>query len=190
MPRLWERTIAGHKVAIRDAILNAAEAQIFRSGMASMSMSALAASAGVGRATLYKYFPDLEAVLKAWHARQVDRHLEQLRGLASAKGSPPDRLLLLMTSFANLANRAAPNAHLNRLHEAPNIVAAEIEFAALLAEVIAKGQEDGTFRRDLSADDLACFAVGVALAAAKTEKPARTRIISLALATVSTPPVT
>jgi hypothetical protein len=33
---------------------------------------------GIGRATLYKYFPDVEAVLVAWHERQVAQHLDQL----------------------------------------------------------------------------------------------------------------
>jgi AcrR family transcriptional regulator len=43
-------------------------------------MSQIAAETGIGRATLYKYFPDVEAILVAWHERQVAEH--QLRDFA------------------------------------------------------------------------------------------------------------
>ena len=38
-------------------------------------MSQIAEQTGIGRATLYKYFPDVEAILLAWHERQVTGHL-------------------------------------------------------------------------------------------------------------------
>lgn len=41
-------------------------------------VTAPAGVSGIGRATLYKYFPDVEAVFVAWHERQVAQHLEQL----------------------------------------------------------------------------------------------------------------
>lgn len=34
-----------------------------------MTMSRIAEEIGIGRATLYKYFPDVEAILLAWHER-------------------------------------------------------------------------------------------------------------------------
>jgi AcrR family transcriptional regulator len=61
-------------------------------------MSQIAAEAsGIGRATLYKYFPDVESILRAWHERQVGAHLHQLHaarkrpsrvpGMTSTSGS-------------------------------------------------------------------------------------------------------
>ena len=47
-------------------------------------MSAVADAAGVGRATLYRYFPALSAVMGAWHERQVVGHLDELRQVAAA----------------------------------------------------------------------------------------------------------
>jgi len=53
-------------------------------GPMSVAMSAIAQRAGIGRATLYKYFPDVEAILVAWHERDFAQHREQLQGLAEA----------------------------------------------------------------------------------------------------------
>jgi AcrR family transcriptional regulator len=42
-------------------------------------MSDIAEATGIGRATLYKYFLDLETILSAWHQRQVEAHLADSR---------------------------------------------------------------------------------------------------------------
>jgi len=61
-------------------------------GLASVTMSQIAAQTGIGRATLYKYFPDVEAILAAWHQRQVARHLNQLARVRDQGGSAGERL--------------------------------------------------------------------------------------------------
>ena len=38
-------------------------------GLLSVTMSQVAEEAGIGRATLYKYFPDVESILAVWHER-------------------------------------------------------------------------------------------------------------------------
>lgn len=43
-----------------------------------VSMSRIADETGIGRATLYKYFPDVETIMTTWHKRQVTQHLQQL----------------------------------------------------------------------------------------------------------------
>ncbi len=49
----------------------------------------LAAETGIGRATLYKYFSDVEAILAAWHARHVARHLEHLAAVGIRPPTAP-----------------------------------------------------------------------------------------------------
>ena len=78
MPKLWTETIEEHRRAVRDAALDTTAALVAERGLAAVTMSQIAAATGIGRATLYKYFPDVEAILAAWHERQVAQHLGQL----------------------------------------------------------------------------------------------------------------
>ena len=81
VPRLWNDTIQAHRAAVRDAILDTAAALVAEHGVFSVTMSQIAEATGIGRATLYKYFPDVEAILVAWHERQITTHLAQLEEL-------------------------------------------------------------------------------------------------------------
>jgi len=82
MPKLWTDTIEAHKHSVHDAVLDAAAALIAECGLSAVSMSAVASTTGIGRATLYKYFPDVETILAAWHERQIARHLGELEAIA------------------------------------------------------------------------------------------------------------
>src|SRR5215469_6233559 len=93
VPRLWTETIAAHRAAVQDAVLDAVAALIAEHGLASVTMTEVAERSGIGRATLYKYFPDVEAVLVAWHQRQVSDHLAQLTQAAAGTPGPPGQRL-------------------------------------------------------------------------------------------------
>ena len=71
MPKLWNETIEAHRREVRDAILDTTAALVAEHGLRSVTMSQIAEKTGIGRATLYKYFPDVEAILPAWHERQI-----------------------------------------------------------------------------------------------------------------------
>jgi AcrR family transcriptional regulator len=92
VPRLWNDTIQAHRAAVRDAILDTTAALVSEHGLLSVTMSQIAEATGIGRATLYKYFPDVEAILVAWHERQVTAHLTQLAELRDQAGDPGQRL--------------------------------------------------------------------------------------------------
>lgn len=47
----------------------------------------------VRRATLYKYFPDVEAVLDVWHERQVQAHLDHVAQVRDSTPGGPDRIM-------------------------------------------------------------------------------------------------
>ena len=51
-------------------------------------MLQIAAATGIGRATLYKYFPDVEAIMVAWHERHIARHLRLLAEARDAATRP------------------------------------------------------------------------------------------------------
>jgi AcrR family transcriptional regulator len=55
-------------------------------GPLAVTTSEIAEETGIGRATLYKHFPHVEATLAAWHERHVDAHLEQLAAIGKRPG--------------------------------------------------------------------------------------------------------
>src|SRR5258706_15578611 len=79
MPRLWGDTIDAHRRDVRQALLDTTAALVAEHGLRAVTMSQIAAETGIGRATLYKYFPDVESILISWHQRQIAEHLELLR---------------------------------------------------------------------------------------------------------------
>src|SRR5229473_1582571 len=86
VPRLWNETIEEHRHAVREATLDATAALVAEHGLRSVTMSQIAAETGIGRATLYKYFPDVDAILLAWHKRQVSGHLAELGAVRDQAG--------------------------------------------------------------------------------------------------------
>ena len=88
MPKLWSETVAAHRRGVRDAVLDTAAALAAEHGLRSVTMSQIAEATGIGRATLYKYFPGVEAILLAWQERQKARHFEQLVAVGGRAGGP------------------------------------------------------------------------------------------------------
>ena len=100
VPKLWTETIEEHRRAVHDTTLDTTAALAREHGLAAVTMSQIAAAAGIGRATLYKYFPDVEAILVAWHERQIALHLRQLTAARDAAGTPAGQLEAVLTAFA------------------------------------------------------------------------------------------
>ncbi len=72
-------------------------------GLTSVTMSQIAEKTDIGRATLYKYFPDVEAILLAWHERQVVAHLKHLTALRNQVADPGERLGAVPEAYALIA---------------------------------------------------------------------------------------
>ncbi|MGW4822720.1 helix-turn-helix domain-containing protein [Streptomyces sp. NPDC004227] len=56
MRKLWDETMDAHRRAVQDAVLETTVALVAEHGLGSVTMSQIAKEAGIGRATLYKYF--------------------------------------------------------------------------------------------------------------------------------------
>src|ERR1700733_14066560 len=104
MPRIWNETIAAHRDAVRDAPLDATAALVAEHGLTGVTMSQIARQSGIGRATLYKYFPDIESILAAWHERQVSEHLRQLAAVSEAT-APAERLDAVLRAYVAQSGR-------------------------------------------------------------------------------------
>lgn len=88
----WEDTVAAHKARYRDRIIDAAVDIVADRGVTGLTMARLAQEAGIGRATLYKYFPDVEHVLLAHLARHLERQGARLRAAVATHGDPRAQL--------------------------------------------------------------------------------------------------
>jgi AcrR family transcriptional regulator len=160
MPKLWTETIDAHRAAVRDAALDATAALVAERGLVGLTMSLIAEHAGIGRATLYKYFPDLPAVLIAWHERHVASHLEQLAAVADSADPAAVRLEAVLRTYAVTQQRSSGRHHGELgmfLHRGDHVEHAQQRLHDFVRDLVAEGAQAGDLRRDVAADELACY---------------------------------
>nr|WP_202897036.1 TetR/AcrR family transcriptional regulator [Actinopolymorpha pittospori] len=169
---MWNETIDAHRRAVRDATLDTAAALLAEHGLASVTMSKIAELTGIGRATLYKYFPDVDAILLAWHEREVGRHLDELTKVLERAGSDPsDRLRAVLTAYAIIhQRRARQHRHHGAelaafLHRDEHTSLAHTRLHGLVRDAVEAAALAGGVRDDVSPDELALYCLH-ALAAA------------------------
>ena len=88
MAEQWAEVLDEHRARQRRQIMTVALELVSERGLAGVSMSALAQRAGISRATLYHYFPDLEQVLLAWVGEEVDAFVAELARELSGLDDP------------------------------------------------------------------------------------------------------
>jgi AcrR family transcriptional regulator len=169
MPRIWSETIAAHRDAVRAATLDAAAALVAEHGLTGVTMSQIAKETGIGRATLYKYFPDVESILCAWHERQIDEHLQQLLEIRDRTDGAMEQLEAVLTAYAAAIShrRGHDSGMAAQLHRGEQVAAAHEHLRRFIRELVADAAAAGAVRRDVSADELAVYCLH-ALAAAGT----------------------
>ena len=185
MPRLWNETIETHRQDVRNAILDAAGSLANEHGVLAATMSRIAEKAGIGRATLYKYFPDAEAVLHAWHERHVIEHLDQLAELASGDGAAEQRLEAALMGYARIrhfrARHGAPDVGA-LVHQGAAVSDAEKKLTKLFGDLLAECQAAGEIRDDIGVDELAVYCLHALSAAARLPSEAATkRLVTVTL---------
>jgi AcrR family transcriptional regulator len=167
VPKLWTDTLEEHRRAVHDATLDTTAALVHQHGLASVTMSRIAAETGIGRATLYKYFPDVEAILIAWHERQVARHLQQLADIRDAADGPGNRLEAVLEAYALIQHQHHDNELAGLLHRGEHMVPARQQLHAFITDLLAQAAEAGDIRDDVAPGELASYCLH-ALSAAST----------------------
>lgn len=178
MPKLWNETIAAHRNEVRNAILDTTWELVTTHGLTSITMSRIAQDTGIGRATLYKYFPDVEAILTAWHERHVTGHLDHLTELAGQPGDPGSRLAAVLEAYALISyhrGRHAPDLTV-LLHRDEHVHSAQQQLHDLVAGLLAElAAQSGSLRTDVATGELASYCLHALTAAAELPSEAAVR---------------
>ncbi len=192
MPKLWNETIAAHRRGVRDAILHTAALLVARHRLHAVTMSQIAEETGIGRATLYKYFPDVEAILVAWHDRQVAGHLERLAEVRNRAGDAGERLGAVLEAYA-LRTRERPNyTELAPLvHRGEHLAEAQRRLSDFIRDLLTEAAETGQIRDDVAPDELASYCLhALAAAGSLRSRAAVGRLVMVTLAGLRPPPAT
>jgi AcrR family transcriptional regulator len=183
VPKLWNDTIEAHRHEVRDAILEATAALVAKHGVRSVTMLQIAAETGIGRATLYKYFPDVEAILVGWHERHVLAHLEHLAALGGQSGEPGERLRAVLEKYALIQHEHHGTELAVLLHRGNHVARAPKHLSGIVRDLLTECIATGEVRDDVAADELASFCVHALTAAGVLRsKAAVRRLVTVTLA--------
>ena len=193
MPNLWKETMEAHRAAVRDAILDTTWALVAEHGLTSVTMSQIAEKTGIGRATLYKYFPDVEAILLAWHQRQITDHLEYLVEVRDQAGDAAERLEAVLEAYALISHERFSHEHPGPelaalLHRGVHITGAQEQVHNMIQDLLIEAAETGDVRDDVAPDELASYCVHALTAASSLpSKAAVRRLVTVTLAGLRSP---
>jgi AcrR family transcriptional regulator len=188
MPKLWNETIEAHRRAVRDAILDTTWALVTEHGLTSVTMSQIAEKTGIGRATLYKYFPDVEAILLAWHERQITGHLVYLAEVRDQVGGAAERLEAVLEAYALISHERFSHEHPGRelaalLHRGVHVTGAQQQVHDMIKDLLTEAAETGDVRGDVTPDELASYCLhALAAASSMPSKAAVRRLVTVILA--------
>lgn len=184
---MWNDTIEAHRAAVRGATMDTTAALVAKHGLASVTMSQIAEQTGIGRATLYKYFADVDAIMMAWHERQVAAHLDHLAAVRDhAAGSASQRLAAVLEAYALIARQHPDSELAAMLHRGDHIARAEQHLRNFIAQLIAEGARAGVLRDDIGAKELAIYCLHALTAAGSLPSQAAVhRLVAVTLAGIA-----
>ncbi|WP_406327243.1 TetR/AcrR family transcriptional regulator [Streptomyces sp. NBC_00203] len=186
MPKLWNETIDAHRAAVRTAVMDTTAALVAEHGLASVTMSQIAKESGIGRATLYKYFPDAEAILLAWHERQIGGHLDLLVEARDRAVGPGGRLKAVLEAFAVISHESRRHHDTDLsafLHRDQHVAEAQQRLHGMVRDLVAEGVRAGELRDDIAPGELATYCLHALTAAGDLpSKAAVRRLVTVTLA--------
>jgi AcrR family transcriptional regulator len=191
VPRLWTDTIDTHRRTVRDATIDATASLVAEYGLRSVTMTQIAELTGIGRATLYKYFPDVEAILLAWHEREIAGHLQLLAEVRDRTDGAGARLEAVLETYATLAHgsHGHHDAELaSILHRDEQVAPAEHALRDMVQSLIVDAAAAGDVRDDIAPGELMNYCLhAIAGASRLPSKTAIRRLVSITLAGVRPP---
>ena len=145
-------------------VIDAAQA-IFSEHGPEARMEQVAEKAEVAVGTLYRHFPNKEALLEALIAQRLGQVVEVARDALHRDVEPWEALSRVMRRLTGTAYEDRAFAHVvPLLGDEGELGEAKRKVGALLEELVYKAQEAGKMRPDVSAEDLPPLFMGVVLA--------------------------
>jgi AcrR family transcriptional regulator len=183
VPKLWDETIEAHRRAVRDATVGTTAALVAKHGLRSVTMSQIAEETGIGRATLYKYFSDVEAILVAWHERQISGHLEHLASLRDEGRNAGERVEAVLEAYALIRHEHNGSDLAAFLHQGEHVAKAQDHLRQFVRDLLSEAAETGDVRDDIAPDELANYCLHALTAASSLpSKAAVRRLVAVTLA--------
>jgi AcrR family transcriptional regulator len=186
VPKLWNETIEAHRREVREATLDTTAALVAKHGLRSVTMSQIAEETGIGRATLYKYFPDIEAILLAWHERQIIGHLEYLAEVRDQADDASERLEVVLEAYALISHESHGHHETELaafLHRDEQVARAQQQLRKMLRDLLIECAQSGDLRDDVAPDELATYCLhALAAAGSLPSRAAVRRLVNVTLA--------
>lgn len=159
-----ERTMRADARRNRERILEAAR-ELFARERADAQIGDVAARAGVGVGTVYRHFPDKQALMGELVRERFAGFNERLRAAVADEQSPAFDVLsaaLRANAESVAADAATRFAMMSGGERAFAHALAEAgEFLELNRTLIARAQQEGTLRKDFSAEDIPMLMCGL-----------------------------
>jgi AcrR family transcriptional regulator len=171
-----------HRHEVREAILDATGSLVQSRGLLAVTMSDIAEATGIGRATLYKYFPDVETILSAWHQRHVEAHLAELRRIQQRTADPVARLQAVLRRYADICRkrrRYGDDELAAVLHRSAEVRKLQRQLLDLISGLTGDAAEAGAVRQDVPAEELANYCVHALAAAGNSSTTAIDRLLEV-----------
>lgn len=143
---------------MREAILAATAAVVAEHGLHAVTMSRIAAKAGIAEARLCRYFSDLDAVMRTWRDRQIANHLGYLDDIGGQPGAVTQRLDAVLRAYAAVVHQTHEHRTTDRgmsLHRDEGLIHARQHLHDLVRDLLAEGARSGDIRDDVTPDELA-----------------------------------
>lgn len=133
----------------------AAAREAFATDGLGVSLDEVAERAGLGVATVYRRFPNREALIEALFAEELEE-LTRIAHEALAEADPWDGFVLLIESSCErlVADRALRHLFFGSAPGREMVVRARRELTPLTAEAVARAQRAGRLRPDVRSDDV------------------------------------
>ena len=191
VPSRWSKTVETHRNDVRHAIMDNTAALVAQQGLLSVTMSEIAEKTGIGRATLYKYFPEVEEILFAWHERHIKAHLQHLIEVRDHTTDPGERLKAVLEAYALHAYESQDHHETELaaiLHRGEHVARVERQLTELIRDLLAEAAEAGHIRDDIAPTELASYCIHALTAARRLpSKAAVHRLVEVTLTGLQPP---